>query len=81
MKALDVSPTLIGTTLRVEADNVTIVGQLQDLGVITEQLHDGTMTNPHSTTTMLEGVVLNISGHELRLTGTETITIIQDGDQ
>lgn len=81
MKALDVSPSLIGTTLRVEADNVTIVGQLQDLGVITEQLHDGTMTNPHSTTVTLEGVILNVSGHELRLHGTETVTIIEDGDQ
>lgn len=79
MKALDVSPALIGATLRVETDNVTIQGQLQDLGVITEQLHVGSIVQPYTHVT-LEGVILNIAGHELRLHGTEIVAIIEDGD-
>lgn len=80
MKAIDVSPSMIGKQARVEAPDVTITGQLQDLGVITETLFDGSIIKPHDTQTFLKGVILNIAGHELRLHGTETVTIM-DGDQ
>lgn len=77
MKANEVSPNLIGKQVRVEADTVRIEGELQDLGVLTENVHDSTMCEPDTTSAYLVGVILNVSGHELRLRGNETVTIIE----
>lgn len=78
MKAIDIAPKHIGERVLVEADDVSIEGQLQDLGVITETLYEGTLTEPPSFTPILKGVVLNVAGHELRLHGNEHVTIIKD---
>lgn len=74
MKAIDVTPKLVGHRLRVEADDVHIEGQLQDLGVLTETIVDhGPIGATESA--YLVGVILTIAGHELRLHGNEQVTI------
>lgn len=80
MKANEVSPNLIGKQVRVEADTVRIEGILCDLGVLTETIDDSTMCEPDTTSAYLTGVILNISGHELRLHGNEQVTIL-DSEQ
>lgn len=75
MKAIDVNPRLIGHRLRVEADTMSIEGQLQDLGVLTETLVDNNLCSPDRETARLTGVILTIAGHELRLHGNENVAI------
>lgn len=78
MKAKDIAAKHIGERVLVEADDVSIEGQLQDLGVITEHVQDGTITQPGVPTAYTVGVILNVAGHELRLHGHEHVTIIKD---
>lgn len=85
MKANEVSPNLIGKQVRVAADTVRIEGTLCDLGVLTETVHDDPLVfnyepDPTIGETYLAGVILNISGHELRLHGNEQVTIL-DSEQ
>lgn len=75
MKANQISPAMIGQVIRVETTDLTIEGQLQDLGVITETIFVGPIIRPHDTTATRAGVILNIAGHKLRLTGHETVTL------
>lgn len=80
MKALDITPRLIGKRLRVTAEDLHIEGTLQDLNVLTETTTEG---NPNRAAffediiaTNLTGIIVRLDNHELRLRGGENVTII-----
>lgn len=81
MRALDLSPAMIGKTIRIEKEGIVgthnyLEGTLQNFDFNVTHLHSYGYDN--HTGSHVTGLEATISGIELNLTGNETLTIIDN---
>jgi hypothetical protein len=76
MKTLDLSPRMIGKTIRVESERLRIEGMLEALTVTSKTDYDPMIFPPEPPETRIEALSVEIDGSTLRLTGDEQLTII-----